>query len=46
MIRRFSDLALAGEPDGRWSEYALKTQRILDAVLQSAQTDNRPVDLD
>lgn len=43
MIRTFSDLALRGEPDGFWSDAAVKTQRVLDACLASAREGGRLV---
>lgn len=43
MIRRFSELALGGSPDPFWPDLALKTQLVLDACLQSARQDSRPV---
>jgi predicted dehydrogenase len=44
MFRRFAELALSGEPDSHWGEIALKTQQVLDACLQSARSDGRPVE--
>lgn len=40
LFRVFAALALSGTPDLFWSEVALKTQRILDACLQSAQNES------
>ena len=37
LFRRFSELALSGNTDSFWPEVSLKTQRVLDAVLESAQ---------
>ncbi len=37
LFRNFADLALGGNPDPFWPEISLKTQRILDACLNSAQ---------
>ncbi len=37
MFQEFSRLVLAGTPDPRWSDYALKTQRVMDALLKSAR---------
>jgi predicted dehydrogenase len=45
MIRTFSDLAMSGRVDPSWGEIALKTQLVLDACLQSARADGRPVPL-
>lgn len=44
MIRTFSDLVLQGQPDGFWSDAALKTQRVLDACLASARKGGRLVE--
>lgn len=40
LFRTFANLALSGTPDPFWPEAALKTQRILDACLTSAQNDS------
>ncbi|NNM29547.1 MAG: Gfo/Idh/MocA family oxidoreductase [Akkermansiaceae bacterium] len=37
LFRKFAELAAAGRPDPFWPEVSLKTQRILDACLKSAQ---------
>lgn len=37
MIEEFSQLVLDGQPDRRWENYARNTQRVVDAVLQSAR---------
>jgi predicted dehydrogenase len=37
MIRNFSGLVISGKLDPTWGEIALRTQRILDACLQSAR---------
>ncbi len=37
LFRRFGELALSGEPDSHWPEISLKTQRVLDACLESAR---------
>ena len=37
LFRTFGDLVLGGEPDRKWGEIALKTQRVMDACLQSAR---------
>lgn len=39
LFRRFSELANSGEPDYRWADMALNTQRVLEACLQSARAD-------
>ena len=38
LFRNFSSLVLGGTPDSHWPEIALKTQKVLDAVLESAQS--------
>lgn len=45
LFRNFAALALGGKTDGRWPEYALKTQRIMDACLESARKDGKVVDI-
>lgn len=42
LFRNFSDLVLSGRRDSFWPEVALKTQRVLDAALISAQQDGVP----
>jgi len=37
MIRNFADLVLSGKLDPKWGEIALKTQRVLDACMNSAK---------
>jgi predicted dehydrogenase len=37
MIRNFADIVLAGKLNAYWPDIALKTQRVVDAVLQSAR---------
>jgi len=37
MIRTFSNLALSGKPDPVWCEWAMNTQKVLDACLTSAR---------
>ena len=44
MVETFSRIALGEEPlDPFWPEVALKTQRTLDAIMRSAETDGRAV---
>jgi len=43
LFRNFAALALSGKPDNRWADYALKTQRIMDACLESARDDGKMV---
>jgi predicted dehydrogenase len=45
MIRNFSNLVLSGSPDESWGEIALKTQRVVDACLQSARQNGQPVEV-
>lgn len=45
LFRTFSELALSGKPDNHWPEISLKTQKIMDACLQSARNDNQPVSI-
>jgi predicted dehydrogenase len=46
MFRTFGKLALGGQPDHRWGDIALQTQRVLDACLDSALQDSAPVELE
>ena len=43
LFRRFSQIVKSGRLESHWPEIALKTQRILDAVLESAENGSRPV---
>jgi predicted dehydrogenase len=43
LFRRFAELVLSGQPDPTWGEIALKTQRVVDACLQSSQHDGKLV---
>lgn len=45
MFRNFARLALSGRPDPTWGEIAWKTQRLLDACLESASRGGQPVEL-
>ncbi len=45
LFRTFNHLVLSGEIDPHWSEIAFKTQRVMDACLESAQDHSRPVSL-
>jgi predicted dehydrogenase len=45
MFRRFAELALSGPPDTSWGEIALKTQRVMDACLESARAGGRVIDV-
>lgn len=44
LFRNFATLALSGAPDPFWPEVALKTQRILDACLSSAQNGSKLIE--
>lgn len=43
LFRNFAALVLGGQPDDYWPRIALQTQRIMDACLDSARDDGRPV---
>jgi predicted dehydrogenase len=43
LFQNFARLALSGSPDARWGEIALKTQRLLDACLESSRDGGRLV---
>jgi predicted dehydrogenase len=43
LFQNFARLALSGSPDARWGEIALKTQRLLDACLESSRDAGRLV---
>ena len=43
LFRRFSAILTSGRLESHWPEIAMKTQRILDAVMESAANDSRPV---
>jgi predicted dehydrogenase len=43
MVRTFSRIVTSGQLEPRWGENALRTQLVLDACLQSAREDGRPV---
>ncbi len=45
LFRKFSSLVNEGRLESCWPEYSLKTQRILDACMQSAKS-GEPVELD
>lgn len=46
LFRTFSELVQTGKRDDHWPSIALKTQRIMDACLQSAHNDSQPVSID
>jgi len=46
MFHNFAELVLSGQPDFFWGEIALKTQRVLDACLESARSQGRVVGLE
>ena len=43
MIRRFSEIATSGKLDPTWPDFSLKTQKVMDACLESARDGNKPV---
>jgi predicted dehydrogenase len=43
LFRRFSQIVKSGRLESHWPEIAMKTQRILDAVMESAENGSRPV---
>ena len=43
MFRTFAGLVLSGKCDGYWPEITLKTQRVLDAALKSANNGGNPI---
>jgi len=43
MIRTFSGIVTSGKPEPVWGEMALKTQRVMDACLESARADGKAV---
>ena len=43
LFRKFAELALSGKPDNHWPEISLKTQKIMDACLESARSGSQPV---
>ncbi|MBM3824066.1 MAG: Gfo/Idh/MocA family oxidoreductase [Verrucomicrobia bacterium] len=45
MFRRFNHLAQSGKPDPYWPECAMRTQRVMDAILRSARSGGGPVEL-
>ena len=45
LFRNFADLALSEKPDNHWPEISLKTQRVMDACLESARNGSQPVQL-
>jgi predicted dehydrogenase len=45
MVRTFAQIVKTGKLEPRFGEIALKTQQVLDACLQSARLDGRPVPL-
>lgn len=44
LVRNFSKLAIDGT-DSHWPEISLKTQKIMDLVLESAKNESRPMDV-
>ncbi len=46
LFRNFSSIVLSGQTDDFWPEVALKTQKVLDACLESARNGSKPVTVD
>ncbi|MCR9202519.1 MAG: gfo/Idh/MocA family oxidoreductase, partial [Planctomycetaceae bacterium] len=46
LFRNFAALVLSGNIDSHWPEITLKTQRVMDAALSSAQNGGEPVMMD
>ena len=44
LFQRFSEIVLSGQIDNHWPEIALKTQRVMDAVLTSARQQGAPIE--
>lgn len=45
LFRHFANIALSGQLEPAWGENVLRTQRVLDACLESARKDGEPVRL-
>jgi predicted dehydrogenase len=45
MIRAFSRIVTTGQLEPKWGDNALRTQQLVDACLQSARADGKPVHL-
>jgi len=45
LLRNFSTQALSGSLNETWPEIALKTQQVMNACLDSARADSRPVEI-
>jgi predicted dehydrogenase len=45
LFRNFAALALAGQPDPKWGDITMKTQKVLDACLRSAREGGRIIEL-
>ena len=43
LFRKFADIVNSGNLEPHWPEISLKTQQVMDAVMQSAHGDGRPV---
>ncbi|MEM7785448.1 MAG: gfo/Idh/MocA family oxidoreductase, partial [Planctomycetota bacterium] len=37
LFRTFNELVISGQPDSRWPEISLKTQRVMDAIEESGK---------
>ena len=45
LFRNFATLANSGNPDESWGEIALKTQKVMEACVESARLGGEPVDM-
>jgi predicted dehydrogenase len=45
LYRKFAEIVISGQAEPHWPEISLMTQRVLDAVMQSALNDGQPVEL-
>ena len=43
LFRKFSQIVLSGQLESHWPEISLKTQRVMDGVMSSAEKDGQPV---
>jgi predicted dehydrogenase len=43
LFRKFADIVNSGQLDPHWSDIALKTQTVLDAVMKSAGNESKTV---
>lgn len=45
LFDRFAGIVLSGQLESQWPEWTLKTQKVLDACLESTQNDGTPIKL-